>query len=252
MNINYPAYGRGAWNVSGEGGTLDVKGLRPGPYYRAPAAGSMMRMPGLTAALALRVGAQVNVNDLAVYYAVKGLQQKIGAADDGILGPKSEAAIKAWQKSHSLVPDGVPGPKTFRAMFKDDARKAASQYGEKVEYMLLGHVGHESSWDLGAVGYSTPDDLGLCQISGRWHPELSAEFRFTPSKSLEWSAAFVKGNLDYMKGDLDAGILAYNLGKGGATQWVRAGRPDKFYGVSTYTYIESVKRWALNNVTRSG
>lgn len=245
-SVYYLTYGRGAWNVNGEGGTLSAKGTSRGPYYRAPAPGSLMRMPGLNAAMTIRNGAStVNINDLAVYYAVKGLQGKIGAVADGILGPKSDEAIRRWQHVRGLVADGIPGPKTFRAMFEPDARKAALQYGEKIEYMLIGHIGHESGWDLGAVGYSTPQDLGLCQISGRWHPELDEDFRLTPSKSLPWAARFVKENLDYLKGDVDAAILAYNLGKGGATSWVKAGRPEKFYGVDTHAYIASVRKWAV-------
>lgn len=34
-------------------------------------------------------------------------------AVDGIFGPKTEAAVKEWQKSHGLVADGIIGPKTW-------------------------------------------------------------------------------------------------------------------------------------------
>lgn len=240
--VVYPPFGRGAWSIAGVGGTLDAKGLKKGPYYRAPAVGQV-EMPGLRAALALRNNRSVDVNDLAVFYAVKVLQQEVGAVDDGILGPRSESAIKKWQSANRLVPDGIPGPKTFRAMLESDVRSAARKIDSKIEQMLVGHVGHESGWDPGAVGYTTPHDLGLCQISGVWHPSLNEEFRLTPSKSIPWAAEFVAENLDYMKGDVDAGILAYNLGRGGATQWVKAGRPQWFYKVDTYAYIASVKKW---------
>lgn len=35
---------------------------------------------------------------------------------DGIFGPKTEAAVKKWQKDHGLVPDGIIGPKTWASL----------------------------------------------------------------------------------------------------------------------------------------
>ncbi len=40
---------------------------------------------------------------------VKCLQRNIGAAVDGKFGPKTKAAVMAWQASNRLVPDGVVG-----------------------------------------------------------------------------------------------------------------------------------------------
>ena len=37
---------------------------------------------------------------------------------DGILGKKTIAVIKQWQKDHGLVPDGLVGPKTKALMNK--------------------------------------------------------------------------------------------------------------------------------------
>jgi N-acetylmuramoyl-L-alanine amidase len=31
---------------------------------------------------------------------------------DGIIGPQTEAAVRAFQDEHSLEADGIPGPKT--------------------------------------------------------------------------------------------------------------------------------------------
>lgn len=35
---------------------------------------------------------------------------------DGIFGPKTEAAVKKWQKNHNLVTDGIIGPKTWASL----------------------------------------------------------------------------------------------------------------------------------------
>ncbi len=44
------------------------------------------------------------------------LQQKLGIGADGIFGPKTEAAVKAFQASRGLVADGIVGRKTWAAL----------------------------------------------------------------------------------------------------------------------------------------
>jgi peptidoglycan hydrolase-like protein with peptidoglycan-binding domain len=46
----------------------------------------------------------------------KQVQAKVGVAVDGNFGPKTEAAVRAFQRAHGLVPDGIVGPKTWRAL----------------------------------------------------------------------------------------------------------------------------------------
>lgn len=48
--------------------------------------------------------------------AVRYVQGKVGAAADGIFGPKTDAAVKAFQRSHGLVVDGIVGPRTWAAI----------------------------------------------------------------------------------------------------------------------------------------
>ena len=38
------------------------------------------------------------------------------ATDASKPGPKTEAAVREFQRSHSLVPDGIVGPKTWAAL----------------------------------------------------------------------------------------------------------------------------------------
>lgn len=47
---------------------------------------------------------------------VTQMQQIIGVASDGIVGPKTKAALVKWQAAHGLEPDGIAGPLTTAAM----------------------------------------------------------------------------------------------------------------------------------------
>lgn len=44
-------------------------------------------------------------------------QVKLGVTPDGLYGPISAAAIRAFQAGHGLTADGLLGPKTWRALF---------------------------------------------------------------------------------------------------------------------------------------
>lgn len=44
------------------------------------------------------------------------IQKAVGAYPDGKWGRLTTEAVKAWQKAHSLTPDGIVGPKTLAAM----------------------------------------------------------------------------------------------------------------------------------------
>lgn len=55
---------------------------------------------------------------------VTALQGILGIKQDGVFGPKTEAAVKSFQASHGLVTDGIVGPKTLQAI--NDSLKSPS------------------------------------------------------------------------------------------------------------------------------
>lgn len=48
---------------------------------------------------------------------IRKIQRAVGVNDDGRYGPRTEAAVEAFQKSHGLTVDGEVGPVTWRALF---------------------------------------------------------------------------------------------------------------------------------------
>lgn len=51
---------------------------------------------------------------------VKELQKLLGLKVDGDFGPKTENAVKNFQKNHNLTEDGIVGSKTWQLLQKDD------------------------------------------------------------------------------------------------------------------------------------
>lgn len=114
------------------------------------------------------LAASANQDEWAVKQGSAAIQAMLGGlVVDGSFGAKSEAAVKAFQQSHGLYPDGVAGPKTLKKMVLPLVIQKEAVYGVP-DKVAQGLVFHESGFDPGAVGSSTPLDLGLSQINTRW------------------------------------------------------------------------------------
>jgi len=215
--------GRGAWNVSGLGGTKQYKDeTTPGPYYY------------------LGTGADIDVND-PNQYAVRGAVMAYQRAltrrlntdllIDGNFGTKTSAAVLVFQKAHESVtgtPWGGIGPDTSEALLYPDLKRAWKRRAitELPLDVVSGTIRHESNWDAGAVGYIDPRDVGLAQINADAHPEWDTDTRLQPINAFNFVIKYYNANIPYFKGNVRDAIASYNLGRGGANSWINAGRPE--------------------------
>ena len=89
---------------------------------------------------------------------VKVVQRKVQAADDGVFGPNTEGKVRGWQKVHGLDPDGVVGPKTAAALGN------AAAYGQVPSWykdvLSKGSKGTVVKIVQGKVGVKTDGDFG--------------------------------------------------------------------------------------------
>jgi hypothetical protein len=52
----------------------------------------------------------------ATHRDIKAIQRAVGAGQDGLYGPRTFAAVLAFQRRHALVVDGLTGPKTWAVL----------------------------------------------------------------------------------------------------------------------------------------
>lgn len=149
--------GRGAWSQRGMG--------YPGVYYQLPPANTAY------------VGSQVvqdahldqSCNDFrAVNWGVKAIQSRCNElvnsklVVDGWFGTLTDSAVRYAQTKLHLAVDGAVGPATAKAFWRPLVVLSEAAHGLSGNY-TGGIMFHESGYDPGAVGYTTPGDKGLDQ-----------------------------------------------------------------------------------------
>lgn len=236
--------GRGAWPTSGAGGTKKYKDeTKPGSYYYL-GSGAKPEGRGRTA------------DEYAVYRAVKAYQKALRSyfgidtiVVDGYYGEQTESSVLQFQTYNPQVgtPWGGIGPDTSKALLYPALEKVMAKVGNPMitAKMVSGTVNHESMWDAGAVGYTDDDDLGLAQINGRSHPDLSRAQRLTPSTAFQFVVDYYNNALGQLAGNQRDAVASYNLGVGGARTWIRNGRPDIWTPAGSTT-PRNVKRYIDN------
>jgi hypothetical protein len=245
--------GRGAWPASGAGGTLDFDGKTPGRYYCLAAPG----MP-LVGSGGWR---SPNGDERAVHGAVVAIQRALNrrtGAGLEVTGefdkPTSNAALR-YRRRLGFDSWGGLGPHTARTLFLKDLQRVCKKRGiEEQWYVVCGIVQNESGWDPGAVGYVKSVDVGLAQINGDSHPDMSERERLQPSFAFNFIVSYLTNAMKALDGNIDDAIVSYNLGITGCKRWIAAGRPQIWTpeGSTTrdvHAYVERIKTACVEDDT---
>lgn len=154
---------------------------------------------------------------------VKELQEFLEIKADGDFGPKTEVAVKQWQKENGLVADGIVGPKTWDAM-----GLATTDASEKVYTTENGLIVHRHFLPVGEYcsGPIKPEWLFLHHTAG-WHNPYNTINNWAKDNRGRIATEFVlggpsiKGNDDKYDGEMvqafPEGNWGYHLGKNGSS-----------------------------------
>lgn len=134
--IGHPASGRDltdpeVWDISQSWARSQRLAAEPGMLPQARVAGATLVVAAVAAALPVPTGAQSRARTSGAAEvrvellrfgsrgpAVAKVQRKLGVPADGIFGPITRAAVRAFQKRHGLLVDGIVGPQTRAALFR--------------------------------------------------------------------------------------------------------------------------------------
>ena len=165
--------------------------------------------------------------------AVKQLQMLLGITADGIFGPKTKAAVIAYQTAHDLEPDGICGPKTWASLQGETvpasahvkpvdykqydtrwAKKMYSSHGDKSQTMKSSACGPTAMADIVATlidSKVTPPDLADKAVAwGDRSYSSGTNWSFFPHIAKEYGfSKYVRTtSLATLKGCLDTGGYA--------------------------------------------
>lgn len=140
------------------------------------------------------------------------LQRFLGLTPDGDFGPKTDAALKAWQESNGLTPDGVAGPKTWDLIMSKTRAKICESDWQKLAEKLGCEVNV-----LKAIKQVETGSIGPFDASGR--PTILFEAH------LFWRNLVGLGKNPVSYAASHCGILSKSwnkaLYKGGIREWDR-------------------------------
>jgi hypothetical protein len=221
--------GRSAWPKAGGGGTLEWDGRTVGRYY-------CLAAPGMPV-----VGSggwkSKDGNERAVHGAVLAIQRAAtrrgyAVPRSGVYDTATRSAVRRFRREvmgETTDTWGGVGPSTAKALLMPDLRRICKDNGLTTQWTVVcGVVQNESAWDPGAVGYVKPVDIGLAQINGDAHPDMSEKERLDPIFAFTFIVNYLRNAMKALDGNIDYAIASYNLGITGCKRWIAAGCPEMY------------------------
>lgn len=191
----------------------------------------------------VQVGSQADLGPdyLAVHYAVVAIQKRINALGfipaipaHGFFDEQTDEGLRWAQAKLGLVADGEFGPKSSLAFFWPVVKTVTGPNAHTVG----GIAQHESAWDPGAVGFSTPDDHGLVQINRPANPKITILQAFDPNFAFGYCSNRISIALATFK-RLDIAICSY-ASPLWAQEWAATGQAPN---VAMQAYADFVQSW---------
>lgn len=166
-----------------------------------------------------------NQDEWAVTCGVVGIRQLLAyngfpvehIGDPGKFGPRTKRAVIEFKKHKQFKTiNGAVGIGTSKALLRRPVEDFEKKWEIPGRY-LWGMIGTETAWDLGAVGYSTPYDVGICQFNLKYNTEYVAERYMEPTWALNETAKRLRARfVEYSRATTDsarawdAAILSHN------------------------------------------
>lgn len=176
------------------------------------------------------LGEDVDVQSDTLGWALRSLKYELAyngfaggmILDSPLLGDAADKSIRAFQTARQLVVDGKAGQRTLARLLEKRCKAAEGKYLLEPD-ICLRIVGHESSFDIGAIGSVDYLDRGCTQkhIFAGGSVNLSQATR--PALAIPRLAAQLARLRDLF--DLDTAVASWNVGEGGAEWWHDAGKP---------------------------
>jgi peptidoglycan hydrolase-like protein with peptidoglycan-binding domain len=179
--------------------SLNMKGADSKYDAKTFAAQTARKVQGLTTAFVQQI--QVALQQLGFY----------SGNIDGVYGPETVAAVKAFQSSAGLKADGVAGPRTiaaYEAQIKGDSTVATLQQQLKDWGYYNGSIdGVYGPGTIQAVR-DLQTDLGVTPVDGKWGPKTQAAVIAAHKNTGKGTATTMQiqsdlATLGYYKGDID-------------------------------------------------
>jgi hypothetical protein len=219
-------HGRGAWPKDGAGGTLSLGGTEPGAYYVLAAPEEGLPLVGSGGRNS------TSGDERAVHGGVRAIQRalnrrgKYGLTVTGKFDAPTRDATVEFQRSLDASHWGGIGQSTAKALFLPDLQSRCRTLKFPAWEVACGVVQNESAWDPGAVGKVKPVDIGLAQINGDAHPDMSERERLSPTFAFTFIINYLTNAMKALDGNVDYAIASYNLGISGCRRWVAEGCPE--------------------------